>query len=310
MIKLPWRHRKPVSRGQALVEFALILPILALLVMLAVDFGRVFFGWVGLNNAVRIAANAAAANPEAWNGGAAAPQLQALYRQQTTNDLQPINCDAPTHTGKWATTDIPDPLFTDVDPSGTTSPYENGDHVAVTLTCRFYFLTPLVGNILGNPLVIRATAEFPVRGAEINGIPVTTSGCTGATVPNMVGSTVATARIIWSGAGFIAGNFMPGSGSDTDIVTSQATSPVSSPGDCLDPNSAVTVTHVAGGATCTMPQLSGLKVNNAHTPFTNAGFTGSVTINRPPQGNYDITTQSLIAGLTYPCSSSVTVAGN
>ena len=29
-----------------MVEFALVLPILALLLVLAVDFGRVFFGWV------------------------------------------------------------------------------------------------------------------------------------------------------------------------------------------------------------------------------------------------------------------------
>ncbi len=310
VIKLPWHRRKRVSRGQALVEFALILPILVLLVMLALDFGRVFFGWVGLNNAARIAANAAAANPTAWDGGAADLMLQAQYRQQTTNDLQPINCDAPAHTGRWLTSDIPDPTFTNVDPSGTSSPYENGDHVSVTLSCRFYFLTPLVGNLLGNPLVIRATAEFPVRGAEIDGIPVTGGGCGGASVPNLVGSTVAQARVLWSGAGFNAGTFTPASGSDTDTVTAQTTSPVTTVGQCVDPNTAVTVTHIVGGTTCTMPQLVGRSVSDAQTLYNGALFTGTFNVNQPPNGNYNVKAQSLVAGQVYPCSSAITVSGN
>ena len=40
-----------MPRGQALVEMAIILPVLVLLLLLAVDFGRVFFGWIALNNA-------------------------------------------------------------------------------------------------------------------------------------------------------------------------------------------------------------------------------------------------------------------
>ena len=53
----------PVSRGQALVEFALVLPVLALLLVLAIDFGRVFFGWVSVTNAARIGANYAGQHP-------------------------------------------------------------------------------------------------------------------------------------------------------------------------------------------------------------------------------------------------------
>src|SRR5918996_4598444 len=60
----------PSRRGQALVEFALVLPILMLLVVLAIDFGRVFFTSVSLNNASRVAANYAAANPDGpWGAG-------------------------------------------------------------------------------------------------------------------------------------------------------------------------------------------------------------------------------------------------
>ena len=51
------------SRGQSLVEFALVLPMILLLMLIAIDFGRVFLGWVGLNNAARVAANYAALHP-------------------------------------------------------------------------------------------------------------------------------------------------------------------------------------------------------------------------------------------------------
>ena len=44
----------PTPRGgQALVEFALLAPVLLLLMLLAVDFGRLFFSYVAVNNAAR-----------------------------------------------------------------------------------------------------------------------------------------------------------------------------------------------------------------------------------------------------------------
>ena len=52
-----------------MVEFAIVLPILALLLVMAVDFGRVFFGWVSITNAARIGADYAAQHPDAWATG-------------------------------------------------------------------------------------------------------------------------------------------------------------------------------------------------------------------------------------------------
>ena len=49
-------RRRERSRGQSLVEFALVLPILLLLVLITVDFGRALYGWVVLQNSARIAA--------------------------------------------------------------------------------------------------------------------------------------------------------------------------------------------------------------------------------------------------------------
>ena len=67
-MKLPFRRHRKISRGQALVEFAFILPILVLLLLLAVDFGRVFFGWVALNNATADSLTLGQANEEIGNG--------------------------------------------------------------------------------------------------------------------------------------------------------------------------------------------------------------------------------------------------
>lgn len=222
-MQLPFRRHRNVSRGQALVEFAIILPILALFLLLAIDFGRVFFGWVALNNSTRIAANEAAINPDAWVPPVNATD-QARYRQQVLNDLQAINC-APLGGGTWDLADIPDPVFEDK--GGTIDTHEIGDYATVEIACGFTFLTPLVGNIMGNPMAISARSEFAIRGGIIAGIPVQTAvpATPAATptptpvatpaptpvpcvVPQMVGETVASGQNRWNVAGF-TGTYTP-----------------------------------------------------------------------------------------------------
>jgi Flp pilus assembly protein TadG len=44
------------ARGQSLVELAISLPVLVLLFLAAVDFGRVFYMWIAVNNAARAGA--------------------------------------------------------------------------------------------------------------------------------------------------------------------------------------------------------------------------------------------------------------
>ena len=309
-MKLPFRRRGKSYRGQALVEFALILPLLLLLLLLAIDFGRVFFGWVALNNAARIAASEAGFNPDAWKAPGDATK-QAAYRLQVLADMNAINCAPPGGGAAWTTANIPTPTFVNVAGSYSIDPYEVGDHSKVVMTCNFSFLTPLVGAILGNPMVIQATAEFPVKAGAINGIVVVTPSpaptpppCAGKkTVPNLAGQSVAAARAAWTGAGF-TGAFTPASGFNAETVTGQTTNPVSTPGQCIVPTATVTVSHQSQ---CTAPQLIGLKVNAGQSPYTVAGFTGTYTITRPPNGNYNIGSQSLVGGQIYVCSSPMTV---
>src|SRR5215212_9843282 len=55
------RHIRTRSRGQSLVEFALLLPVFLLFVSACLDLGRVFYANISLNNAAREGAMQAAA---------------------------------------------------------------------------------------------------------------------------------------------------------------------------------------------------------------------------------------------------------
>jgi hypothetical protein len=153
-----------------MVEFAMILPILALLLVVALDFGRVFFGWVALQNGARIAADFAAGNAESW------PDDRDLYRQLVIQDMRAINCAPPlgldaNANGAWDPEDIPDPVFVDQDvpPNGEST--NDGDHATVLLSCRFDVMTPLASSIVGSPVALNAMAHFPINQVLVPAIP-------------------------------------------------------------------------------------------------------------------------------------------
>jgi Flp pilus assembly protein TadG len=230
----PFRHVREGRRGQSLTEFALTLPVVLLLVLFGLDFGRVFLGWVTLTNAAREAANYAAMNPTAW-GSEPNFAVQAEYARLVTTETTGANCTMPDP--------IPDPTF----PSGTSL----GSPADVSITCHFSLITPVISQIVGNAVAVTAASAFPVRAGIIEGIPTPspsptptptpaptatpTPGPTATptpvptatpsptptpagtpsptatpmcTVPNMhnVNTSAATAR--WTGAGFVAGNLI------------------------------------------------------------------------------------------------------
>jgi TadE-like protein len=141
-------------RGQSLTEFALTLPVILLLVLFGLDFGRVFLGWVTLTNAVREAANYAAMNPTAWG---ATPNLtvQTEYQRLVAQETVGANCTMPNP--------IPSPTF----PSGTSL----GSPANVSITCHFTLITPLISSIVGNAVAVTASSAYPVRSGIIDGIP-------------------------------------------------------------------------------------------------------------------------------------------
>jgi Flp pilus assembly protein TadG len=150
------RSKRHKSRGQSLAEFSLTVPMALLMILFGLDFGRVFLGWVALNNAVREAANYAAMNPTAWT----LPYdltIQAEYTRLVTNEASNINCTLPS---------ISSPTF----PDGTGI----GAPAKVSMTCQFSLITPFIGIITGNPIPVSASSAFPVRAGLIEGVPVDT----------------------------------------------------------------------------------------------------------------------------------------
>jgi hypothetical protein len=151
-----------------MVEFAMVLPLLALLLVMSVDFGRVFFGWIALQNATRIAADTASQRANAWPNAQGNQEIEWRddYETFITQDLTAANCDF--------TTPHPAPVFTDL--NGDTNndgvlTNDFGDLATVRLECEFSLITPLANSILGGPVQMAAESTFPVNGLVVVGVP-------------------------------------------------------------------------------------------------------------------------------------------
>lgn len=158
------------GQGQSLVEFALFVPVLAVILLMAVDLGRVYLGWVTLNNVARIGANYAAQNPEAWSGTGNAT-IQARYRELMASDATGIDCDLP---ATW-----PAPDFED-------SSHAVGTRVSVNLTCDFALITPLLSDLIGDGsgnVDVGASAAFAVRMGSFDSDTVFNGGNWGTPTP-------------------------------------------------------------------------------------------------------------------------------
>jgi TadE-like protein/PKD domain-containing protein len=171
-VKLPrFLHRPKNSRGQAMVEMALILPLLALLLVMSIDFGRVFFGRVALENAARIGADFAASHASAWNGDAPDDGEQDaldLYRRQIAQDLQSLNCQLAGNPADPIEDRVPAPNF---DPDGDgVDDFSDSALVQVKLDCAFELLTPLAESALGGPITLHADALFAINGTMHTGL--------------------------------------------------------------------------------------------------------------------------------------------
>jgi hypothetical protein len=266
-----WRLGADRSRGQALIETALILPILLILLLGAIDFGRLFLGWVTLHQAARIGANYAATHPTMTLAEEA--EFEALIDR----DAAAINC---------ALENPAQPEFTAADGSPTMNP-QLGEYARVRLTCDFSMITPLAGVLFGDPITMVASSTFPVRVSGCLSCPTTEPAppppppeeC--RLVPNMEGMSVAGARLAWRSAGFFAANFAPSSGSETATVKNQSLLQNDPNSSCVPPyaifsSSVVVTTEQADpvGAGCaTAPNLIGITVEDARDAWE-ASFTG------------------------------------
>jgi PKD repeat protein len=134
----------------------MVLPIILFLTLTALDFGRVYLGYINLQNMARIAANFAANNPTAWTGGGDAG-AQAQYRSQILSDGAASNCTLPTVSG---VPQVPTPVFTDANGDGRRN---LGDTVRVQIGCTFGVITPWIAQVVGGSVSVAAQSTFPVK---------------------------------------------------------------------------------------------------------------------------------------------------
>ena len=138
------------SRGQSLVEFALVLPVALILLLAVFDVGRAVFLYNGLTNAAREGARLAIVNQDK---GRVVQRVQdmtiagPLTNAGNPNDLVSYRKQLPNA----------DPM---ANPECTT--LATGCVAVVTARSNWTAITPIIGSILG-PLTLTARSELPVE---------------------------------------------------------------------------------------------------------------------------------------------------
>jgi hypothetical protein len=139
-----------------------MVPVITVVMLLAVDLGRVYFAVVNLTNVARIGANYAAQNPEAWEGTGNAT-VKSRYQQLMRNDATGIDCTLP------AT--LPAPAFEE----STPFTYSLGSALSVELECRFQLVSPFLFGLVGDGsggLTVRTASSFNIRAGSVSGVAV------------------------------------------------------------------------------------------------------------------------------------------
>ena len=144
--------------GQSLVEFALILPVMLLLVAAAVDLGRLFYAYVAIENAAKEGALYGAKHPLCAdntnvNCSANGANVQYYVENEAASGLKSalgtsllttgVTCRAKT------TGTVRQPINDCLD----------GDTYQVRVTYDFRLVTPILSNILGTTITLSSTQE-------------------------------------------------------------------------------------------------------------------------------------------------------
>jgi TadE-like protein len=151
-------------RGQALAEFALVFPIIALVAFAFVDIGRAVFGYNTLTNAAREAARVAAVN-----------QIDPVAAPWSCLANKPVESVAsPSWTfrgcamsaGKTIGVTSGDVSISYAAPPGVVLSCSPTIHVGciatVTVISQYVPITPVAGSLIG-PITMSATSSMPVE---------------------------------------------------------------------------------------------------------------------------------------------------
>jgi Flp pilus assembly protein TadG len=149
-------RKKRNQRGTALVEFALVLPFLAILVFGTIDLGRAYQLQNRLKNGAREGGRQAQISPQ-----------QVVANAGTGCGANPDNISyAATHEESAAAANFTVAVTNMTANTPITSPNTlvGGTRVRVKVTAPFQVLTPFISNIVGSPLTLSGTQEVVVQG--------------------------------------------------------------------------------------------------------------------------------------------------
>jgi Flp pilus assembly protein TadG len=159
------RIRGKSPQGQALVEFALVVPLIVLLLMGIFDFGRVIYAYNTVANAARQGARVAAvnqANPAPPNDASCAEDQP--VENAATPHMSIKGCAA--QAGIALGIQPSSVTVTYAPPTGVsiscTPTLDVGCVASVTVTYSWRALTPVIGNIVG-PITLTSTSQIPVE---------------------------------------------------------------------------------------------------------------------------------------------------
>lgn len=176
------------SRGQALVEFALVAPVTLMLLLGIVDFGRVYTTMMSVESAAREAADYGTT----LGAGKWEPSLAAA---QTVPEMRRRACIAASNLPDYAGPDdsCTNPAFAycvTASIGGDCGPLDPADAcddptratpctITVTLTYRFHLITPvnisLMGATIGFPSIITFSRDSTFAMTDIDVAPAPTS---------------------------------------------------------------------------------------------------------------------------------------
>ncbi len=175
------RRRTPGQESQALIEFALISPLLLLLIFGIIDIGRAVFYYDTLNHAAREGARVAvkASSTMPTDGSVLAAVIQQVVGVTVTQPCPqgPVSSATPPANAAWLYITEPNP------PSGVESnppmnapggeyptnatagcsaenPAGNNAPLQVTLRMNLVLITPIISQITANHVVLNAVAVY------------------------------------------------------------------------------------------------------------------------------------------------------
>ena len=146
-----------------MVEFAIVAPLIALFLVIAIDFGRAFFSYVQITNGAREALVLASED-------LAGPTNVVAMRDRVL-----LEANEQDHGGEDSTIQVTvechDSAGTEIDCSDATEGPGAGNTVTITVTRDFTLITPLASSILGDDFQMSTTATSPVLGFVSAGGP-------------------------------------------------------------------------------------------------------------------------------------------